>query len=778
MIFKSIYISAFGALKDYHLDFSSGLQVIYGENEAGKTTVTEFIKSMFYGTGRRAAGQVLSVREKYTPFDGSPAGGRVFFEHSGKEYCLERQFRKSDATDKITLTDTLTGKSEPVQSDIGKSLFGMTMPAFERSVFIANSPDFSFDEAAAGEINQKLTDTALTGDDGVSYGKILNRLDDARLKLISKSGKTGSLVADIAKCNGLIEQLGESDTAARRKQELNSGITEAEAKIAEINKKAEKFQSLIEKEKDLENAQKFKEYLENKERLDALTRRLTLPDGTVADEMFLKKFEFAFSKLAKIKEKAEDDKQALEALKAALSAREGSTPDEIRAKIEEEKEKFSKNEISRSRAEEEVAKLEEAVESAKAESLAADKKKPVNIVLLILGAVLLLAGAGLHFALSLLPLTCALCGAGALLIILSFVIKPKDKAALEKAQNNLTARQNELNAKRSELMMLGGEKSNIEAKIENLNVSLNFGVNEEQRIKETEERIKSAEAQIKEEEKKVKDFFNFDENADLDKLRSDTEALYGLAEEQKQIKLHLSFLSRDLGEISYDEARERLAALEKQGNAEELAAAKEEIKSLAAEKSNLLTLKTQFETELKTGFRGIGDPEDLKREIADLKEKIASKQAYYDAASLAFDLLSESLIEARKNFGSALENKTLENLKALTGGAYAAINISSDFDIRTEKSGDFGMHGAEYLSRGTKDQMYLALRLAVASLIPENEPLPVILDDSLSQYDDKRFSLALEFLKDYAKNTQITLFTCHKFVIEEAKKQNIKTAEL
>ncbi|MBO4734057.1 MAG: hypothetical protein J5662_06220 [Clostridia bacterium] len=505
---------------------------------------------------------------------------------------------------------------------------------------------------------------------------------------------------------------------------------------------------------------------------------LTLPDGTVADEMFLKKFEFAFSKLAKIKEKAEDDKKELEALKAALSAREGSTPDEIRAKIEEEKEKFSKNEISRRRAEEEVAKLEEAVESAKAESLASDKKKPVSIVLLILGAVLLLAGAGLHFALSLLPLTCALCGASALLIILSFIIKPKDKAALEKAQNNLTARQNELSAKRGELMMLSGEKSNIEAKIENLNVSLNFGVNEEHRIKETEERIGSAEAQIKEEEKKVKYFFMLDENADLDKLRSDIEALYGFAEEQKQTKLHLSFLSRDLGEISYEEARERLASLEKQGNAADLTAAKEEIKKLAIQKTEAQTLKTQYETELKTGFRGIGDPEDLRREIAELKENIAAKQSFYDAASAAFAVLSESLVEARSSFGSALENKTLENFKNLTGGAYAGINISSDFDIRAEKSGDFGMHDIEYLSRGTKDQVYLALRLAVASLITEKEPLPVILDDSLSQYDDKRFSLALEFLKNYAENTQIALFTCHNFVTDEAKRQNIKTINI
>ena len=141
-------------------------------------------------------------------------------------------------------------------------------------------------------------------------------------------------------------------------------------------------------------------------------------------------------------------------------------------------------------------------------------------------------------------------------------------------------------------------------------------------------------------------------------------------------------------------------------------------------------------------------------------------------------MLSESLTAARKSFGSALENETLKNFALLSGGAYDAINISSDFDLSAQKSGDFGMHEIEFLSRGTKDQAYLALRFAVAKLITEKEPLPIILDDSLSQYDDKRFALALDFLKDYAKNTQITLFTCHNFVTDEAKRQGIKNINL
>ncbi|MBO4734523.1 MAG: AAA family ATPase, partial [Clostridia bacterium] len=400
MKIKSIYISAFGTLKNFELEFCDGFQVIYGENEAGKTTITEFIKSMFYGTGRRAAGQVISIREKYTPLDGTPAGGRVYFEHSGKEFCLERQFRKSDATDKITVTDVLSGKSEPAPSDIGKQLFGITMPAFERSVFISDTPGFSFDEAAAGEINQKLSNAALT-DESVSYSKVLNRLDDARLKLISKSGKTGTLISDISRHNELIEALGESDSAARKKQELNEGIAEAKAKTEEIGARYEAAQKQLDNIKDIENAQKLKEYIELKEKLIEVTSLLTLPDGTVADEMFLKKFEFGFAKLESIKDKIQSGEKELSALETAAAAREGNTPEQIREKLDKAKEELAASEDKISGCETAINALQGEIETLGGQAEARkEKRKPVNIPLLIISIICLIASAlTLHFVL-------------------------------------------------------------------------------------------------------------------------------------------------------------------------------------------------------------------------------------------------------------------------------------------------------------------------------------------------------------------------------------------
>ena len=94
MRISKIYISAFGKLKDFTLEFDKGLNIIFGENEDGKTTVMSFIRAMFYGTGKKTQALETSLRQKYTPMDGSSMGGRIYYEFSGKNYCLERIFNK------------------------------------------------------------------------------------------------------------------------------------------------------------------------------------------------------------------------------------------------------------------------------------------------------------------------------------------------------------------------------------------------------------------------------------------------------------------------------------------------------------------------------------------------------------------------------------------------------------------------------------------------------------------------------------------------------------
>ena len=89
--------------------------------------------------------------------------------------------------------------------------------------------------------------------------------------------------------------------------------------------------------------------------------------------------------------------------------------------------------------------------------------------------------------------------------------------------------------------------------------------------------------------------------------------------------------------------------------------------------------------------------------------------------------------------------------------------------MSVEENGRFGSREAEYLSSGAADQAYLSLRLALSSMIFETSgALPIFLDDSLAQYDDRRAEAAADFLKEYSADGQVIMFTCHGAVRDAA----------
>ena len=187
---------------------------------------------------------------------------------------------------------------------------------------------------------------------------------------------------------------------------------------------------------------------------------------------------------------------------------------------------------------------------------------------------------------------------------------------------------------------------------------------------------------------------------------------------------------------------------------------------------------TTLDTELKTSFRNSEQPEVLEREISLLLEKIRNYSDFVDSCNIAREVLEESFSDIRKGYGTALEEKTLNNFSRLTNGKYGNIGISKSLDITVEDKNIFGMREVEYLSTGTVDQAVLSLRLAICELIGKNGKTPVMLDDALSNYDDKRTLEALKFLKEFSSDNQVLLFTCHKSIVDMAKEIGITTKNL
>ena len=88
----------------------------------------------------------------------------------------------------------------------------------------------------------------------------------------------------------------------------------------------------------------------------------------------------------------------------------------------------------------------------------------------------------------------------------------------------------------------------------------------------------------------------------------------------------------------------------------------------------------------------------------------------------------------------------------MTGGRYQRLSMGEDFSLQAGTGDEETLHDALWRSDGTIDQLYLALRLAVAEeLTPES---PLILDDALVRFDDTRIQAALAILEDMAKSVR------------------------
>ena len=183
--------------------------------------------------------------------------------------------------------------------------------------------------------------------------------------------------------------------------------------------------------------------------------------------------------------------------------------------------------------------------------------------------------------------------------------------------------------------------------------------------------------------------------------------------------------------------------------------------ALAAVSGELSRLEREL-AALQGRRTALGDPDALEAGRDGLERELERRQGEYRALSLALEVLDEANAQLQARFSPELNRRAGELFAALTGGRYASIALNREFEASVRPAGDVLPRRALSLSRGTVDQLYLAVRLAVCDLaLPAADPAPLVLDDALADFDDGRMALALETLEEYARGRQVLLFTCH-----------------
>ena len=275
MLIKDIQINNFGKLKNRTIELKNGINIIYGENESGKTTLLKFITSMFYGVSKNKNGKRISDHEKYTPWEEGEFSGKIKYKlDNDEEYEVYRNFNKknpqildslgNDVSKNYTIDKTYGNKFFFEQTKVDEELFNMAMVVMQQEV--------KLDEKKQNTLIQKASNIMLTGEDDVSYKKIMTKLNKKQTDEIgTEKSPTKPLYQTKQKIETLNIRKKELENILPMQYELDNKKEKLEKEIKMGEKELELLQNLgqIQAERKIEEEKininiKSKEEIENK----------------------------------------------------------------------------------------------------------------------------------------------------------------------------------------------------------------------------------------------------------------------------------------------------------------------------------------------------------------------------------------------------------------------------------------------------------------------------------------------------------------------------------
>lgn len=163
--------------------------------------------------------------------------------------------------------------------------------------------------------------------------------------------------------------------------------------------------------------------------------------------------------------------------------------------------------------------------------------------------------------------------------------------------------------------------------------------------------------------------------------------------------------------------------------------------------------------------------EELRREYQILKEQADRTEYNINQADAAIQAVLDAAKEFRENLGEQFNEKVSEIVSYLTGGVYEKVKIDESLSFMVKYKNRF--IDLKYLSAGTVEQIYLAVRLAAGEILYPKEPVPVLMDDIFGNFDDERTRMALNYLSRHS-GRQLILFTCKKELFHQLDRKNQK----
>ena len=250
------------------------------------------------------------------------------------------------------------------------------------------------------------------------------------------------------------------------------------------------------------------------------------------------------------------------------------------------------------------------------------------------------------------------------------------------------------------------------------------------------------------------------------------------AQRRQQIEREIEAQNQRLRALCDGQDFDEFLAAAQGGDAEAWQASKlaleQEIASLEAERAEAVEAVFKARAELLTAG-GSDAAAAAQEQVQQLLARIRTAAEQYARLRLAAHLLRQSIERFRdRNQGPVLKRAS-ELFAELTLGSF--VSLRPEFDDRGESvliglREDAKTVAVDVMSEGTRDQLYLALKLAsLEHWLAQHGPMPFIIDDILINFDDDRSAATLRVLANLARRTQVIFFTHHEHLVQMSEDQ-------
>lgn len=327
MIIYKINIISFAGIKNKVIEFDEKINIIYGENEKGKSSIENFIRIFLYGLNSKRTKDIKeNDRLRFMPIDEDKIRGELYILYENRKYIIKRTFGKTKKEDSSEIIDAETGEEVKAipKEEPGRHFLNVNSATFNKTLFIRQL-GVSITKDKEEEIIDKAANLLDSDEENISVQKSFERLENLK-KEITTPRKTGRLDKLREKISSLMEEKYEAYSLSKEGLDNEKNLINAKDKRLEIRNEIDNlniYKRYIRKIKLQKEYEDITVYLIKKEELEKedekIKNSLKYKSGII-DENILENIKNENSLYLSLKDIRKEEIEALEKKKEEYEA--------------------------------------------------------------------------------------------------------------------------------------------------------------------------------------------------------------------------------------------------------------------------------------------------------------------------------------------------------------------------------------------------------------------------------------------------------------------------